>query len=173
MHTYPPDYYVYAYLCKSDYTPYYIGKGKGYRAWAKEHNVRVPDNPLRIVIIESGLTDIGSLAIERRLIRWYGRKDQGTGILRNITNGGDGAEGRVHSEQTRKLIGEANSRRIWKEESKAKIRAHNQSRKQSPESNKKRSQAMKGRKVNHTWISCCRCHKSTTLTNYIRWHNDC
>ena len=173
MNTYPPNYYVYAYLRKSDLTPYYIGKGKGHRAWAKEHNVRVPDDPARILILESGLTDVGALAIERRMIRWYGRKDLGTGSLRNISNGGDGCEGRIQTEQTKKLIGDANRRRIWKEESKSKIRAWRKTQIHSEESNFKRSQTLKGRKVNHTWVSCCKCHKSTTLTNFIRWHTNC
>ena len=110
MNTYPPNYYVYAYLRKSDLTPYYIGKGKGHRAWAKQHNVIVPEDPARIVIVESNLSDIGALAIERRLIQWYGRRDLGTGILRNMSSGGDGAEGRIQTEQTRKLIGEANKK---------------------------------------------------------------
>jgi hypothetical protein len=173
MNTYPPGYYVYAYLRKSDHTPYYIGKGKGQRAWAKDHNVRIPDDPLRIIIIESGLTDIGALAIERRLIRWYGRKDLGTGILRNVSNGGDGCEGRIQTEHTRKLIGIANSKREWTDESRNKIKAWRKTQVHSPESNKKRSQTLKGRKVNHTWVSCCQCHKSTTLTNFIRWHTNC
>ena len=87
-------YYVYAYLRENN-TPYYIGKGTGNRAWkhVKRDVTHPPTDPSRIVILESNLSESSAFNIEKELIARYGRIDLGTGILRNRTNGGDGAAG--------------------------------------------------------------------------------
>lgn len=87
-------YYVYAYLREKNGTPYYIGMGSKRRAFDKhvrsnKSDIR-PRDKSRIVFLEKNLTLVGAIALERRYIRWYGRLDLRTGILLNLTDGGEG-----------------------------------------------------------------------------------
>lgn len=120
-------YYVYAYIRSKDSktakagTPYYIGKGKNNRMFSKRHSVPIPNNKQYIIVLESNLSDIGACALERRYIKWYGRVDNNTGILRNLTDGGDGTSGRIHSIETRKKIIKSNKTRTITLETRKKM----------------------------------------------------
>jgi hypothetical protein len=97
----PNIYYTYAWL-RVDRTPYYIGKGCGNRAYDRSRQFCPPLH--RILILKRNLTESDAFKHEIYMIAVLGRKDLGTGILRNLTDGGDGASGAIRSEKTRSLI---------------------------------------------------------------------
>jgi hypothetical protein len=81
-------YYCYFYIRK-DGTPYYVGKGCGNRIHSKNHpGINLPPIERRIKIVDN-LTEQSSIEMEKIYIKKYGRKDLGTGILYNKTDGGD------------------------------------------------------------------------------------
>ena len=116
-------YYTYAYLRK-DGTPYYIGKGKKDRAYQNTHTVNVPKNKNRILFLKTGLSEEEAYKHEKYMIFVLGRKNNKTGMLRNLTSGGEGNDfwkdkkrskedrlkmrnaqlGKTHSEETKQKI---------------------------------------------------------------------
>lgn len=143
------EFYVYAYL-REDGTPYYIGKGRDDRAWSKRHRINLPVDEKRIVLLETNLTEVGALALERFYIRWHGRKDCNTGILHNRTDGGEGFSGMIISEETKKKMSNSQTGKTRSEQTKRRMSISQTGRKHTEESKKKimtNHVGMRGRKL--------------------------
>lgn len=82
-------YYVYAYLRADRHSPYYVGKGCGWRLIKQEgRRASVPKDRSRIQKIAENLTEQEALELEEKLILFYGRKEVDGGVLLNIQEGG-------------------------------------------------------------------------------------
>jgi len=92
------NYYTYAYL-REDKTPYYIGKGTENRIYSTQKRVKQPKDKSRIIFLKQNLTEEEAFKHERYMIAVFGRKDLGTGILRNMTDGGEGSSNRGTPEE--------------------------------------------------------------------------
>ena len=116
--------FVYCYLRQKDQTPYYIGLASRRDRITASHRVHIPPDRNNIRVLKSGLTREEAVLWERRYIAHYGRKDNGTGILQNQTNGGEeGAQDRIVTDETRRKLSIAHQGREWSEESRAKLSA--------------------------------------------------
>jgi hypothetical protein len=93
-------FYTYLWL-RADGTPYYVGKGKGQRGYQhhKAQHKHRPESAARI-FVQYWATSEEAAAMEMWYIRLFGRKDLGTGILRNQTDGGDGRSHYKHTPET-------------------------------------------------------------------------
>lgn len=87
-------FYTYLWL-REDGTPYYVGKGNDRRAY------RRGCPPHDRILIQPHPSEQDAFAAEVFFISYYGRKDVGTGCLRNLTDGGEGNSGRLFSETHR------------------------------------------------------------------------
>jgi hypothetical protein len=139
------EYYTYAYL-REDGTPYYIGKGKDdrvYYRWRK--GLKPPKDRSRIIFLKQNLTEEEAFKHEIYMIAVFGRKDLGTGILHNRTNGGEGNNGVIMSEETKRKISEANKGRIKSEEWRKNLSEAMKGKPKSEEHRRNNSEGQKGK----------------------------
>ena len=142
------NYYTYAYL-REDRTPYYVGKGENDRIYEKGRGeIKPPRDKSRIIFLKQNLTENDAFKHEIYMISIFGRKDLGTGILHNRTDGGDGISGYKHTPETKKSLSDMKTGRKRKphsEETKRKISQANKGRIVSEETRKKLSEMQKGK----------------------------
>lgn len=166
--------------------PFYVGKGKGGRAWTHLKGYKsAGGNPIKEARIK-GIRNAGyepfvhihsifdseaeALECEANLIKELGRRNNQTGILANLSDGGDGGTAGIPcSDEKKAAISKANtgktrsseycenlSKRMkgsipWNkgnplsEEYRQKLSKAHTGKTQTPESNLKRSQTLKGR----------------------------
>jgi hypothetical protein len=117
-------FYVYVYVDGND-IPLYVGKGCGDRDQKHLYSCRLDDGSywhnklkkllrenkiFRVIKLFNDLSEDQAYAWERGLIDYYGRKDNATGILYNLTDGGVGSSGSIMSheniERNRELMRE-------------------------------------------------------------------
>lgn len=103
----------------NDNIPFYIGKGKGDRYLISKHlrgshphlNNKIRKlgiTNIQIQFLHKHLSEADALKQETYWIRHIGRKDQGSGSLCNLTDGGETVK---FTEETRRKIGRANKGR--------------------------------------------------------------
>jgi len=148
------EYYTYAYL-REDKTPYYVGKGKRNRAYVKRKDgVNPPKDKSKIIFLKQNLTEGEAFKHEIYMIVVFGRKDLGTGILHNRTDGGEGVSG--INEETKRKLSEANTGennpnfgKSTSDKTRRKQSIANTGKSPSEETRKKLSEALKGRTLSN------------------------
>lgn len=141
----PQNFYVYLHVKESDGTVFYVGKGTKHR-WcisfsrSKHWKHTASKHGVICEIVAHNLTTEEALILEKKLIASYGRQDQKTGCLVNLTDGGDGVVnyvwtdehrkkiseagmGKKHTDEFKQMISKLHTGKVLSEETKAKISA--------------------------------------------------
>lgn len=89
------NYYVYLHIKGTNGEPFYVGKGKGYRATSKSKRSNIWNNYFKkygfdVIMLEECLTEDEAFEREIYWINRIGRKTKGNGPLVNLECGGKG-----------------------------------------------------------------------------------
>jgi hypothetical protein len=137
--------YVYRHIRVDKNEPFYIGIGKTkYRHTAKQNRNCIWDKivaktEFEVDILFEDVTWEFACQKEIEFISLYGRINNQTGILANMTNGGDGNLGLIHSKEAIEKIAESSRNR----------KGHWKGKKMSQEFKDKLSMAKKGKPISH------------------------
>jgi hypothetical protein len=145
---------VYKHVRLDKNEPFYIGIGNLERAYTKRSRNKywrhiVKSVPYKVEILFEDLSLEEACLKEIELIKIYGRKDLGTGILVNMTDGGDlppSHKGKVRSDDFRKKCSESNKGRKLTDEHKKKLSESHKGFTPTEETRKKLSEVRKGKK---------------------------
>ena len=144
-------FYTYMWL-RENGTPYYVGKGSGKRAFYKHRRTSNPPFDKSLILTQEYPTEQDAFYAEKFLIAYYGRKDLGTGMLMNLTDGGDAPPIRLgkRSEETSEKISKAlvgrhlsSAHRYKVLKNLEKTRGHRKGKKHSEEAKEKMSASHK------------------------------
>ena len=160
------EFYVYEHIRLDNMTCFYVGKGKGERAYDLErndHHDRISNRHSHaVLIIKDNLTEEEAFELERDTIedyvfnlgygidiKGYDDYDHELPHLTNMTWGGEGTSGLLKgkqlSEEHKKKIGESMKGKQLSEEHKQKLSESHKGIQFSEEHNKKISESMKGK----------------------------
>jgi hypothetical protein len=154
-------FYIYAHINPLNGIPFYIGKGKGNRAYTKQSRSKWWLNTVNkygfdVILLEEQLFELEAFVKETYWIKRIGRKDLNIGSLINMSFGGEGNSGRVFSEEHKLKIKLNHKGMLGKktsEETKEKIRNKNKNRVFTQDWKNKISQSKKGTKTWNKGIS--------------------
>ena len=105
-------FYVYQLRLENSDAPFYVGKGSSdrVRAHFRPRSLKSKSRKNSIIrraiasgekvmsdVLAENMSESDAFAMEVELIKKYGRRDNGTGILANHTDGGDGSSGVKHN----------------------------------------------------------------------------
>lgn len=158
--------YIYGHFKKGTSELFYIGQGINRRAWSKDKRSSfwlktVKKYGYDIKILYSNLTKLEANEIEISLIKKHGRKNINTGVLVNMTDGGEGtigvkyteerrekvraaSTGRLHTEETKRLLSVIKTGKTLSDETRIKISLAHKGRKESDVTKERKSIALKG-----------------------------